>query len=474
MKKTIGDIFYNTIYQLLIVFLPFITIPYLSRVIGPELIGINNFIMSIIQFLGIITIVGLNQYGVRIIRKKFVNASKSELSNTFFELYIIQLMFGMFTSLLYALTFFLNKGNVFYYLALLPYLLSSSIDISWFFQGIEEIRKVVFRNTCVKLITLVLIFIFVKSENDFVVYLLIMSVGTFLGNAILWLQIKNFIVFKLPKKIKFNKHSKTIALLLPQVAIQVYITLDTTLLGIFTNNSTVAYYSQSQKIIRIITTVLTSMSIVMMPKMVALIAEKKSISVILQRSYEFTLFFSLFFSAAIIVCARDFVPWFFGENYQAMIPILQILSILIVLVPIGGIFSNQLAIALEEDKKYSLPLIIGALLSLTLNIVLIPLLGIYGATFTSVLVETIVCGMRIYLMRKEFDMSILLNSYKYFIPYLIALLLSYFFDLDYTQSNFLNIIFTSLFIGIIYFIGILISKNEVSKMLFSKLKKESE
>ena len=474
MKKTIGDIFYNTIYQLLVVFLPFITIPYLSRVIGPDLIGVNNFIMSIIQFLGIIALVGLNQYGVRIVRQKFVNVNKNELSHTFFELYAVQLIFGVFTTLLYTFIFFLNKENVFYYLALLPYLLSNTIDISWFYQGIEKIRKVVFRNTIVKLGTLILIFVFVKSEEDFIVYLLIVSMGTFLGNAILWIQIKNYINFRVPKKIDITNHKKTIALLIPQVAIQVYIAFDTTLLGIFTDNSTVAYYSQSQRIIRIITTVLTSISVVMMPKMVGYISEKKNLSSILRKSYEFTLFFSLFFSAAIFVSSKEFVPWFFGNDYYPMIPILQALSILIVLIPIGGIFSNQLALALEEDKMYSTPLIIGAFLSLTLNLLLIPLLGIYGATMTSILIETIVCIMRIYLIRKEFDLSIIRDSYKYLIPFFCALSIGCLFDLDYTQSNFLNIIFTSLFIGIIYFIGILISKNEVSKMLFSKLKKESE
>lgn len=471
MKKTIGDIFYNTIYQLLIVFLPFITIPYLSRVIGPELIGVNNFIMSIVQFLGIIALVGLNQYGVRIIRKKFVSESRVELSNTFFELYFIQLFFGLLTIVLYTIILFFNKENGLYYLAMLPYLLSSTIDISWFFQGMEEIRKVVFRNTIVKILTLILIFLLVKSENDFLVYLMIMSIGTFLGNTMLWLQIKKYIVFNFPKKICLEKHRKTITLLIPQVAIQVYITLDTTLLGIFTDNSTVAYYSQSQKIIRIITTVLTSISVVMMPKMVAFIAEKKSISSILAKSYEFTLFFSLFFSAIIFACSAEFVPWFFGNTFSPMIPIIRILSVLIIFVPIGGIFSNQLALALEEDKKYSSPLIIGAFLSLTLNVILIPLFGIYGATVTSVLIESFVCIMRIYLMRKNFELSIITNSYKYFLPYLSVLLVSYFFDLNFSESNFINLVFSAFFLGFIYIIGVLISRNEISDLALSKIKK---
>ena len=69
MKKTITNIFYNATYQIFIILIPIITVPYVSRILGAEQLGINSFLVSINTFLGVIILMGLSQLGVRVISR---------------------------------------------------------------------------------------------------------------------------------------------------------------------------------------------------------------------------------------------------------------------------------------------------------------------------------------------------------------------------------------------------------------------
>lgn len=474
MKKTILDIFYNAFYQVLVVFLPFITIPYLSRVLGPDLIGINGFIMSVIQFLTILTLSGLGQYGVREIRKVQVE-DDNRLSEEFMSLFIYQVSFGILSILIYFTVSMFQQQNLVYYIALLPLLVSGIFDISWFFQGVEEIKRVVFRNTIIKLTTLILILIFVKDKNDFTKYLLIMSIGTLLGNLVLWIPVLKRIKLKFPKFESIKNHKNTLFLLIPQVAIQIYISFDTTLLGIMSDTLQVAYYSQSQKITRILSTIISSISIVLMPRMVALVSQNSAaINSVLKKSFEFTFIIASFFSTILYCNAELFVPWFFGEGYEPMVGLLKLLSVLIILIPVGGVFSNQFAIAIGEDKLYIRPVVIGAVLSLALNIPLIYLFESLGAAITSVLVELFVCIYRIRIIKVHYDNNVLKNTVYFILLYLVVVFLGtqfYFICFDLTI---LNLVVNSLFVAFCYIVGILLFNNEISgavKLFLKRLAK---
>lgn len=472
MKKTILDIFYNAFYQVLVVFLPFVTIPYLSRVLGPDLIGINGFIMSVIQFLTILTLAGLGQFGVRAIRKVPTDKNYNKLSEEFVGLYTYQVVFGILSICIYFLVGIFQRQNFIYYIALLPYMISGIFDVSWFFQGIEEIRRVVFRNTIIKISTLILIFVFVKKESDFILYLLIMSIGTLFGNLVLWIPILKKIRLKIPTIQLLKKNRNTLYLLIPQIAIQVYISFDTTLLGILSDTLQVAYYSQAQKIVRILSTVISSISIVLMPRMVAIFSQKTSdINKLLKKSFELTFAVASIFSSMLFCNAEAFVPWFFGDGYEPMIILLKLLAVLIVLIPVGGVFSNQFAIAIGEDQMYIKPVVTGAVLSLILNIPLISIFNSLGAAITSIIVELIVCVYRIRIIRNYYDYFVLENIGKFILLFIIVCFFGTNVHFTFFQITLFNLVFNSMLIASCYFIGLLMFRNEISELIRFYLKR---
>lgn len=410
MKKVLENIFYNAIYQVLIIIIPIVTVPILSRVLGPELLGLNSYILSITQFLSVVILMGMNQLGVRVIAQ----ANKKDLTENFWSLFSIQFLVGCFISLSYfAIIMALDIDNKKYFLLQIPYLMSIAIDISWFFQGIENFKKVVIRNTFIKISTIVLILLFIKTKNDLGIYMMIISLGNLVGNSFFWLTLPAHIgKFKISSSLVRSGLRRSMFLLLPQVAIQLYTSFDKTIVGIFTSTTELSYYDQSQKMARILIAILSSLSIVLMPRIAKLVKEGNddNLTNIMKKSINYISILALLFCSIIFVNTPAFVPWFFGEKFIPMIPYMRYVSLIIVFISIGGVFSNQFAIALKKDKEYAIPLVVGACLSLLLNFLLVPHYGVTGATFTIIFVECIVMILRILSLRKVLNLKLLLKD----------------------------------------------------------------
>ena len=168
-KKSITkNYMYNLIYQILVLILPLITTPYISRVLGAENIGIYSYTISIATYFILFGSLGVALYGQRQIAYEQKKAKK--MSKTFWE--IIILRFGTMTISMLIFYFVFVKGKQYqlYYKILLLELFANCFDISWFFQGLEEFKKTVTRNVIVKLISVIYIFAFVNKTDDLGIY----------------------------------------------------------------------------------------------------------------------------------------------------------------------------------------------------------------------------------------------------------------------------------------------------------------
>ncbi|WP_242290793.1 oligosaccharide flippase family protein [Bacillus cereus group sp. BfR-BA-01455] len=465
MKNIIHDFLYNALYQMFIIIIPIITLPFLARTLGVEALGINSYTFSIVQILTVISLLGMAQYGVRNIAK--VRDSQCVLNSTFWNLWIIQLITGAIVLLGYMLFVMYGAQNYqLYFWLQLPFLISVIFDISWFYMGIEKFKKIVLRNITIKSITLLLIFIVIKNESDLWKYILILSVGNFLGNLVFWVSIKKYITqFVFDGATFKNFFRGAFFLLIPQLCIQLYITFDKTIVGMIAGPIELSYYDHSQKIARIVLTIITSLSIVLLPKMSNLIAKNDGIEVdkILKKSMDYTLVTSIVFCVVVMVNSFEFVPWFFGKEFAPMSNLMFWVSLIIIFIPLGGVFANQYALVFEKDKQFLVPLVIGAVLSLSLNLITVPYLGALGATFVMVVVEFTVCFLRIYLVRKELKLNIMFKGiYIYIllggIAFFVGVSIPNIFD-----SVFLNMFIKSLIIFLIYLGGIMLTPNTVSK-----------
>ncbi|MEJ1294743.1 oligosaccharide flippase family protein [Latilactobacillus sakei] len=307
MKKIFSNIMYNGIYQLLIIVLPFITVPYISRVLGAESVGVYSYVNSIPTFLSVVILMGMNQLGAR----EIAQSNRETIWSRFLGLWKIQAFVGVVVIILYTLVVIFTLDYKFYFLLEVPFLIGYILDISWFFIGLGEIKKVVIRNTSIKLILITSIFIFVHNPDDLWIYVLINSI-TYLANIIFWFSLKHEIkliqtIDITPTKIKFNYWKKAIIVAIPMIATQLYTSFDQTLVKWLAGAVQLAYYSQSQMIARAVVGVVTSVSMVLMPKMAQIQASgdsenhNKSIFKLVKISLDYTAIVALYFT----VCFND-------------------------------------------------------------------------------------------------------------------------------------------------------------------------
>ncbi|HGF7653257.1 TPA: oligosaccharide flippase family protein, partial [Enterococcus faecium] len=434
--------------------LPLLTIPILSRRIGSTGLGIYGYVFSISQFLMTVIAVGMNPFRIRNIAKS--RKDKKALSLQFWNIYFIQFLIGLSVSFLYiAYIYFFDVKYKNLYLIQLIFIVGLTLDISWFFQGIEEFSKVVIRNTVIKLSSVLLIIIFVSTKDDLWIYVFITSITNFLGSLVFWLSIHG----KVGKPI-FNSNvfkqlwKPAFIILTPQLFMQVYTTLDKTIVGYFVDPTELSYYDQSQKIARIILAVLTSITIVMLPKISKAQAEGKSENILVytKKSFDYTIIIALILFSVVFINTKEFVPWFFGENFKPMTINMLISCLIIVVSPIGGVFANQFAIAIEKDKEYAYPMIIGAIVSIIGNVAFVPTYGAVAATIVLVVVELLVFFFRVFFVRKEIKISYFFgkNVILFFIVNLTLTTWAYYFLPQLFSSSFLDMAIKSIMIFIIY------------------------
>lgn len=462
MKKSIKkNYLYNLSYQILAIVLPIITTPYLARVLESEGTGTYSYTISIVTYFVLFGSLGISLYGQREIA--YVQNDESKKNTIFTELVILRFI----TMTLSAISFYFIFGRsgeyALYYRILLFEMLANAIDISWLYQGLEEFRKIVFRNLIIKLLSIFCIFLFIKTFEDIWKYIAIYALTTLFGNISLWFRVRKYARLDF-KKFNMHKHIKPMLLLfIPQVAIQIYTVLDKTMLGTILKDMTeVGYYEQSQKIIKMLLTVITSLGTVMLPRIASCYAEgdKKKIKEYMKKSFSFIFLLSFPMMFGIVAIANNFVPLFFGRGYDQVVSIMSCMTLLMLLIGMSSITGNQFLLPTKRQKQYTLSVIIGALINFILNLILIRYLKSMGVAIATIVAETCVTGVQLYFVRKDLNLKELLKiGIHYFLASLIMFLICIAIGIPIANPK-ISIVLQVLFGSIVY-IGILyLSKDK--------------
>lgn len=398
---------YNVIYQMLVIIIPLITAPYISRVIGTEGTGIYSYTYSIVHYFVLFAMLGINNYGNRIIAKSKKN--KEELSKNFINLYLVQALTTIIITLAY-ITYIILFNNKYISIALaqILYLFAALFDISWFFFGLEKFRITVTRNIIIKIITTICIFIFVKSKNDLILYVLIMAVSSFINQVYLWLFVKKEIVFVRPTFKEMKKHLKpNLILFIPVIAVSLYKMMDKIMLGNMSNMSEVGIYEYAERIQSMPQGIINALGTVMLPRISALVSngEKEKSMEYLDKSMRFVLMLSIPICFGIIVVAPNFVELFLGEDFIKTGNVLQCLIITIVFISWANVIRTQYLIPNEKDKEFILSVLLGAIVNLILNVMLIPIYQSIGAAIATIFAEFAVMIYQTIVVRKKINIT---------------------------------------------------------------------
>ena len=471
MNKVIKNYLYNASYQLLLIILPIITTPYVSRVLGADGVGTYSYTNSITQYFILFGCIGLNLYGQREIA--YYQNDVRKRNRTFFELVFLRAITISISLIIFYLTMVqFSKYSSIFLIQTLD-IIASIFDISWFFQGIEDFKRTVLRNFLVRLLCVTLIFIFVKSPADLPLYVLCYSGTLFLGNISLWLYMPKYVNKNDINGLNIKKHIRpAVMLFLPQIATSLYTYLDKTMIGYITDNTAeVAYYEQSQTIVKTVMTVITSLGTAMMPRIANLFKtnQYEEIKKYMNASIKFVLLLAIPFTFGIMGIAKGFVPWFFGEGYEKVVPNMMVIAPVIIFIGMSTITGTQYLLPLGRQKEYTLSVIAGAVINFILNIIFISIFGSIGAAIGTLIAEFAVMGFQLYFIRKEFS---LLGIFKQAIKYTLFGLIM--FIVVILLSNILSVFivstFVEIFVGVIvYGLLLLISKDSIFDILKAKI-----
>lgn len=479
MKKLVKNYIYNLSYQVLVLLVPLITTPYVSRVLGAKAIGIFSYTNSVVQYFILFGCIGLNLYGQREIA--YVQHDKEKRDKVFWELVILRICTVLISLVIFYLTLVSNSRYSSVFLIMCLDIMASMIDISWFFQGIEDFQKIVIRNCIVKFIGVILIFLFVKSSDDLYLYVLCHSATLVLGNLSMWAYIPSIVGRVSLKGLKIKKHIRpTVALFLPQIATSVYTILDKTMIGFLTGiEEEVAYYEQGQKIVKIVMALVTSLGTVMLPRIANLFKLNKmdKVKSYLSKSYRFVSFLAFPMALGLMAISCNLVPWFFGNGYDKVIPNMMVISPILIMIALSNIIGTQYLLPIGRQKEYTLSVITGCCVNGIMNLILIPRFLSIGAAIATVIAETSVTGVQIYFTRRDFDFKkIFRENSKYIISALCMFVITYFVA-KRMPSSIINT-FICVVIGGGVYIGILLLMKdeqifEVIGMFRKKLNKKN-
>lgn len=453
--KIVKNYLYNVGYNILILLTPLLTVPYISRVLGPTGVGINATTNSVITYFLLAGTVGITIYGNREIA--FIREDFEKRSQVFWEIELLQITtIGLAYLAFCIFLFFQNQLKMyFFYQSFL--IIAGAFDISWFFMGLEDFKKTVLRNILVKIISLFAIFVLVKTKNDVGIYILILSLSQLLGNVTLWPYLNRIV--RVPKiaTLHIFKHLKpSLSLFIPQVAITIYLAVNKTMLWQLDNVTASGYYDYSDKLIKLVLAIVTSTGTVMLPHIANLYARKKmkQVKEYLYISFDFVLFIAIPMCFGIAALATSLAPWFFGSEFTMVNKLLMIEAPVIILIGLSNVIGQQYLLPTKQTRTYTVSVVLGAVTNIVINIPLILKYGVYGAMIATLLSELTVTSYQLIKVRTALKLSKLFaNVGKYMFAAVIMFMQVYVLNICVKISAIS--LFFQIIIGLLIYIGMI-------------------
>lgn len=381
-KKLKGNLSLNILYNLLSVIVPFITAPYLGRVLGVTSVGQYTYVFSIASYFVMFGLLGISNYGTRAIAQ--VREDRERRSQVFWETYSMQFLTGLAAVvffLLYILIRGIDGGTLF--LIMMPFVASSFLEVAWYCSGMEQFKRIVLRNALIKALNLVLILTLVKTPDHLVRYCVIMSVCYFLSSVILWPSILGEVGHPRLFIPVSNEHFKSnLLLFVPILATSIYQVMDKIMIGALADKDQLAFYEYADKIITIPAMIYVAMGSVMLSRISNLTGkgDQEGSVGLLSEAMGLTILIASFFVALVGGTSDELVQVYYGANFNPSAPVLLLLLPVVFLAGWNQALRMQYVIPKDLNRVYIVSTFLGAGINLILNLLLIKRYGAYGAT----------------------------------------------------------------------------------------------
>lgn len=408
----------------------FITFPYVSRVLGVEYIGLVNFVDNTVNYFLLFATLGINILGVREIAS--VKDNLSERNKIFSNLVGMNIVFTIFTLLVYWICIIaipqLNQYEELFYIGSAKILFTTFL-MEWFFTGIENFRYITLRTLLIKSLYVILVFIFIRSPEDYKIYF-IMTVGIVVINALInTAYIQKFVTVNIRELFARTFYQKNIMLGIYSIMGSMYLTFNVMYLGFVSNNIEVGYYTTAFKLYSVILGFFSAFTNVMLPRMSSLLSSgnKDSFQRMANKSFLLISTFSIPMIVCSIILAPQLVYVLSGEGYEGAVLLMRIIMPAVLFVGIAQILAIQILTPMKKDKVLLFASIIGASIALILNLSIVFSMHSIGTAIVLLCSEFAVTTVYIiYIMRHkiiEIPFSSIWYNMLLLVPYACACLI---------------------------------------------------
>lgn len=460
----IKNISLNWIKYLNSLIFPLITFAYASRILGASSLGKIDYSRSIVTYFALFASLGISNYGVREAAK--VRDDKTRLSKVVKEILCINILSSTVAyCALFLVVFHVSKLYEYKDLILISSIsiMFTACGLDWLYSAMEDYLYITVRSFVFQIISLIFMFLLVKDADDYIAYACIIVFSSTGSNVLNLIHSRKYITYRGFEGIQIRKHIRPILVFFSiTLAVNVYVSLDTTMLGWMTNDTQVGFYSAAVKMSRIVCSLITSVCGVLLPRL-SYYAENKdrqNYDKLLMNAWRFMCFLMIPGAIFLFFMSREILLLFCGGGYIDAIPTSMILSVIVLFIPVSTFISHQIYIPLGCEKYQLAGTVIGAVSNVIFNAFLIPLFAANGAAAGSALAEFTVVIIAFIFGNRCFPMVKLLKS---LIKYVAAgsATAAVFVLLNCTELPILpSLLMKSVVAGLVYIAALLILREE--------------
>lgn len=462
------------LYQAIILIIPLIQAPFLTRTIGDNALGVYTYVNSIAYYFVLLAMLGIERHGQRVIAS---SKDEIELRKRFWSLLLVHIVFSIFSLIIYiSIVPFIAGDDINIYWINIIYVTSALFNITFLFYGLEIFKNVVIKNLLCKIAEFVLILCFVRSADDLWIYTLITTMSLLVGNVILFPS-----AIKLVKPIRFSlkdckMHLKPLLILsISVIASSLYTVFNKTLIGLFMEKSNVAYYEYANKIINIPKSFIAVIGTVFFPRSCAAFESNDKtalnkysrISILLVSLISFSTIFGL------LSVGDIFVEIYYGKDFIDSAFIMMGMTPLIFIIGLGDIIRNIFLIPMKKDTYYVICVVLNSLINLIISFGLISVIGVFGVVIGTICAELFGLIFQYIICRKELSFKLIIkNTVPYLIVGLLMFIIVYFVKINLPFTIWyliLEIIIGAFSFGILSLAYIFIFDKEVKRLIINTI-----
>lgn len=400
--------FFNLLY-------PIFTFAYASRVLGVEGVGRVSFAKNFMMYFVMIAMLGMNYYGVREAAK--IREDREKLEEFVGEVLLINLFSSILAYMLLAICMLLLPKLQDYTVLLLINSISivlSGMGMEWLYQALEKYRYIALRSMLFQIVTLCFMPILVKDAEDINLYALLGVFATSGFYVFNFFHARKYVHFFKCKIGSIKKHIKPIMLLFAMaVSIELYTVLDSTMLGFFKGDVSVGYYTAAIKINKMVNTLITSLGVVMIPRLSYYLEkkEKEKAHGLMMNVYQTVFLLSIPAAVGLFVLSEDILYLFSGKEFIAAAHTMRMLTPIVIVIPFSIITNLQIFVPLQREKKILRSTCTGAVINVICNTILIPWFAEDGAAIATVLAESGVSIVCLFNIKEIVEIKNLFKGY---------------------------------------------------------------